>query len=220
MIVVTAILALLLALLMPSLRSAHEAARRAGCASNQRQVVVSELAHAVDHFGSFRTTRRTAGGTDHVSWTSAAVYHSYKEHGLDLRQFVCPSRRDDYIGEPASAWRTGYYLLFGRNTAGWAMSGYTHSYELNPWASPQQLTSPGDGVMMGDVIETGTWSPAETSASHGPAGLIRGPQYSDPGSIGSEGGNLAYIDGSAGWRPQAQMKSRAASSGGDVLGWW
>ncbi len=55
LLVVVAIIALLISLLLPALSGAREAGRSVRCASNQRQLGVSSLAHAHDHKGDFCT---------------------------------------------------------------------------------------------------------------------------------------------------------------------
>ena len=49
LLVVIGIIAILVAILMPALRRAKEAANAAACASNQRQLMMAFLMFAIDH---------------------------------------------------------------------------------------------------------------------------------------------------------------------------
>ena len=57
LLVVISIIAVLIAILLPALRRAKEAARRSICASNERQICMAEITHAVDYSGAFVRNR-------------------------------------------------------------------------------------------------------------------------------------------------------------------
>lgn len=68
MLVVIAIISLLAALLMPSLRLALETARATFCAGNQRQCYLAANLYAGDNMGIFPAMFKTSGGNN-VYWT-------------------------------------------------------------------------------------------------------------------------------------------------------
>ena len=61
LLVVISIIAILIALLLPTLAGAREAARRAVCMSNQHQLMISQHTFANDHFGRVAMTYRSPG---------------------------------------------------------------------------------------------------------------------------------------------------------------
>lgn len=62
LLVVISIIALLLAILLPTLKAARETARQAQCGSNQRQIAIAGYGHVVDHDG--RLPRAIYAGSD------------------------------------------------------------------------------------------------------------------------------------------------------------
>jgi len=246
LLVVIVIIALLIAILLPSLGRAREAALRSVCASNQRQIALSVLIYAGEYRGHFPSTTRDFG-TEHASWIHSTVYESLRDGGVPDEAMVCPNRADlfalvtqgliDQLPDShpkKDAWqqvvniqggdvgvRVGFYLLFGRSDTPWGT--------VNPWVSRQRITDPdadqGTDVapLMTDVIEQGTNSYGGlTTAPHGPNGFV-GPG-ADPEAIGSEGGNVATIDGAVNWRSQADMLPHAATGNGSFpsgqSGYW
>ena len=236
LLVVVAIIALLLAILLPALGRVREQARRAVCASNQRQLARSVLTYASDDRGRFPATTRDTG-TEHASWIHSTVYQALGDRDVPDAAMVCPNREDlfalpvqwlidelpdshpkkdlwqqvvDIQGEDVGV-RVGFYILFGRSGTPWD--------DLNPWVSRQRIADQGPDLapLTTDVIERGTHSYGGlATAPHGPAGFV-GPG-ADPEAIGSEGGNVATLDGAVNWRPQAEMLPHAATSNGQILG--
>ena len=219
LLVVVAIIAALIAILLPSMGRAMEISRRASCGSNQKQLYIAALGYAIDNQRRFQPLHRvsyTSTGVDHVTWISDEVYDYHRDKiQIDLETFACPNRGEEFIVVNNSNARTGYYFLYGRNMSIWNQTIY------EPWKSPQSMTDTGDGVMFGDIIERFTFTPAVTSASHTPRGVIYAPAATNTVvDIGSEGGNLGHTDGSVRWTAQPDMKQHAASTGALVLGYW
>jgi prepilin-type processing-associated H-X9-DG protein len=88
------------------------------------------------------------------------------------------------------------------------------------------LTGASTTAAVTDVIELGTFNLADgtsqknSSSSHGRTGSILVFGKVHPLDYGSQGGNVAYLDGSVRWVPQDMMMLYAASSGGAVIGFW
>lgn len=98
LLVVVSIIALLVALLVPSLSQATEAARRVVCASNIRQMNAANILYADDNAG------QTVPGTPSVTFTGQwGVYHNIKPelkpwdyffgHGILYQQNLLPDGR-------------------------------------------------------------------------------------------------------------------------------
>jgi len=240
LLVVVAIIALLIAILLPSLGRVRELATRAVCASNQRQIALTTLTYATEYRGRFPSTTRD-NGFEHASWIHSTVYETLRDGDVPDKAMVCPNRADlfglvaqrliDDLPDShpkKDAWqqvvnnqgedvgvRVGFYLLFGRSGTPWD--------DLNPWVSRQRISDrdadqgPDIAPLMTDVIERGTNTYGGlTTAPHGPTGFV-GPG-ADPEAIGSVGGNVATVDGAVNWRSQADMLPHAATANGQTQG--
>ncbi len=145
LLVVIAIIAMLAALLLPSLNKAREKARRIGCANNLRQVTLGMLTYADDFNGWFPTgfPACAPSGSNYDPPCLVSEVGSIQEFSQfarllvkrgyipSTRVFICPSDREDGLTQPvaaASAWdqivwhNLSYFyvskmnLRFGRNT--------------------------------------------------------------------------------------------------------
>ena len=81
---VLAVIAVLLTLLLPTLRNALDAARRAACLSNQRQIAAGLLLHAADHDGYFPLNRTAAP----FAMTRRSGWHGWSDIRPALRPYI------------------------------------------------------------------------------------------------------------------------------------
>lgn len=90
LLVVIAIIALLLSVLLPSLRSAREQARRLVCGTNLKQIVTSMRAYAGDNDGYLPLNRKET-----INWLQDITYYTsdrIMNYGGDSKDtFYCPS---------------------------------------------------------------------------------------------------------------------------------
>jgi prepilin-type N-terminal cleavage/methylation domain-containing protein/prepilin-type processing-associated H-X9-DG protein len=238
LLVVIGIIAVLVALLLPSLARAREQARRTSCASNLRQLVIGTMILAHNNKGRFRLAHpglpesdadqtSYAGMTfsvqDHIPWLPEHLYERYRrEAGMELRTLTCPNRAEDYTreegGPDAPRIRTGYYLMAGRWEIGFPL------VDGRRIRSPMRTSESPRLVLAADVIEQGTLFGTggikQSSAPHGMRGMVGGDPSIPPEKLGSVGGNVAYLDGSVVWVPQKQLKRHAARPAGDIFGYW
>lgn len=100
LLVVTAIIALLGAIILPALARAREASRRATCQSNLKQLGFVLQMYAAESKGQFYppTQKWHLNGTPTLSWIRGTVL--YPEYISDLNLSVCPSdsRAREFVG--------------------------------------------------------------------------------------------------------------------------
>ncbi|MEO0476370.1 MAG: type II secretion system protein [Planctomycetota bacterium] len=116
LLVVISIIALLIAILLPSLSAAKESSRRIQCASNTRTIGTMMQIMGTDNKGRYRLTHRQLlnesdtfqanydelSGTnhqqiDHIHWLSRFMFIDYLDYGTDLATFICPSRTNEFV---------------------------------------------------------------------------------------------------------------------------
>ncbi len=134
LLVVIAIIGILAAILMPALTRAREAARRASCAQNLRQLGTAMIMYAGENHGKFPPK------ASRVRSFSVAYANMFPEYISDIRVLVCPSdsmttpadlvaiqgdtsldpvRRDDLLSVSYSYIYLGYMTLSDSDWAGW-----------------------------------------------------------------------------------------------------
>jgi prepilin-type N-terminal cleavage/methylation domain-containing protein/prepilin-type processing-associated H-X9-DG protein len=240
LLVVVGVIAILIALLMPALARARESARRVQCASNLRQVAAGTVILAHNNKGRFRLADRNLreadadsasyqngrhayllGAGDHVDWLPVHLIRRYeREAGADLMKFTCPNRAEDFVWQTGQqSWRTGYYLLAGR---------WERKYVLvdgRRLRSPMKPSESAKLILATELVEQGTIHGTvrelrQSSGPHGPRGLVAGTPDFTPADLGSQGGNVAYLDGSVHFVHQPALKRHAANTNASVVGFW
>ncbi len=141
LLVVVAIIGVLVALLLPAVQAAREAARRAQCAANLHQIGVA-FSHHVDRSGG--TPRRLAGLLNQLEQTALATKllldsttatpAGQTARSITLAVFLCPSD----AGLPG--------LAGGTNYAGNGGVGFTPSGRVNNGAFGASLDDFADGL--------------------------------------------------------------------------
>ena len=228
--VVVAILALLAAILLPSMAKAREQSRRTVCESNQRQLLVATLTYAHTWRGYLPLKNEPLSVWYSVPFTwnhRTMVTQARRNWGGDMKVVTCPSHR----GELAEAKRFPAGSSVGEDE--WmtcvAYLAGTADQSLNPWgpgAEPQWFDAkptaaeirlgknkrPAEKIVFADL---NVWADEGWSfVNHAKPGLssVLGDWW---GSAGSEtlqgtigliaGGNRAYVDGHVQWVKPSRM---------------
>jgi len=200
LLVVAAILAVLLAMLVPILKRAKELGSRAVCISRLRTLVVAARAYATDHDG-YLPLKCGSGVRYELCKTpwGGAVELRWKGYVEDIDTFRCPSLRghSNWMGNFAGYFNIGYlgYQFDGLSTA--LLPGKTAQSANAPFVPAEYYGAywvrlgrvPGDYVMVRDNLVD------EDNAYRNYLEMnytchVRG----DP-----QGGNLSFADGSARW---------------------
>jgi prepilin-type processing-associated H-X9-DG protein len=141
---------------------------------------------------------------------------------MNLMSFTCPNRAEDFVWVPsagAHSWRTGYYLMAGR---------WERKYVLvdgRRLRSPMRPSESSKLILATELVEQGTIHGTirelrQSSGPHGPRGLVAGLPSRTPAQLGSQGGNVAYLDGSVSFVQQPALKRHAANTNASVVGFW
>ena len=229
LLVVIAIIAILAALLLPALATAKERACRTQCKSNMHQVTLGALMYAMDNNERFPDSLLN-GNQRHACWLPHSVYDYFVNVlKMNTNTMACPNLlRGEGFFRTGPGVRVGFYHLWRLPTSD-DNRPRDGSFALtqHPWDSPQKTTDLTPySLLMADIIERGTANYATskriTRVPHSRAGLRESPSGSvvEPDTLGSDGGNVATVDGSIQWRKQSVMRPRTVRwDNSNVIDW-
>lgn len=150
LLVVIGIIGLLIALLLPALNKARQAAGRAACLANLRSLAQAQAVYAVVNHNRLVT----AGTTEDIQGSWIGALQPYSQHPLARR---CPADRSPYFDQPfpsTSAYRTTSY----------AINDYvspTHSPVMDPVHKITQVKHSSGVIQFAELAETGTYASAD-----------------------------------------------------------
>jgi prepilin-type N-terminal cleavage/methylation domain-containing protein len=235
LLVVIAIIAILAAMLLPTLANAKERANRTACINNARQFILAAQLYALDN-----QQELPRGGTDKADDkdTHTPVFSTINQTNLlryttQLKAFDCPNltkwmQRPAWRNHPDYGIAIGYHYLGGHANSPWGLiDGVT-----NQWTSPMKATDDPTLVLIADLNVD---SPAyqRILAPH----TARGPRVAEdeyfdahpeayeqrPVHLGAKGGNVGLLDGSVSWKDMSRMNRYRGSQiwGADgCFGYW
>lgn len=232
LLVVIAIIGILAALLLPTLASAKERARRTVCKNSLRQWHLATQQYGNDHEDRLPSGASDMGPLDdHLPVLSTNTRNSMITYAGDYRILDCPS-----LGKPFNqplGWMppdgAGYGIVIGYNYHG----GHTNTPwpalpgNTGRWISPRRLT---DDPMLVLVSDLNDWSPGygKTFAPHGRNGPILSAGDAantcaggaSSMAVGAVGGNVGLLDGSVAWRHCQRMQIYRGSQQWGNSGCW
>ncbi len=215
LLVVIAIIAILAALLLPSLVNAKEMARRTACRNHLRQFTLAAHLYGGDHNEQVPSglSENENVQDEHLPVVSRQTRDLLSRYAGSERILECPSMSPPFNKKPGwyfsdYGFVLGYNYLGGHKETPWpALPGRSGT-----WVSPQTLTDKPTLVIVTDL---NGWSPGygKTFAPHGARGpVLRDGDYSNSKargassqSIGAAGGNIGLLDGSVSWKRISKM---------------
>ena len=219
LLIVVAIIGILVSILMPSLGKAREKARRAVCLSNLKNCGVVSVLYANDNKMRLNPSDGSNPAVESLHWLGAGTQKGF----------------DPYINNwditNCSNWpSTGANIAAqGVNYNSAQMIGFVYSGGLDirnlqgpgeDWIAPQRLTDESNLMLWSDWIMTSnSWG---ATIPHSFSGFRQGADgiQLDLKKLGSEGGNILLLNGSAKWVSQNAMTGQKGDYNPNIMMWW
>jgi prepilin-type N-terminal cleavage/methylation domain-containing protein len=221
LLVVIAIIAILAALLLPSLSLAKERARRAGCQSGLRQLGLALRMYADENNDRLPQGYRD-NGDSHTIWISTNTFNAIRRYSA-TNMTTCPSLAGTFQYYQAPYGYVIGYSYNGGHKKPW-------SGEPNPWVSPQRMTDDPALVLACDL---NAWAEPSTGGGwvispHGSGGSVKRTgnvfmmvsKKTTSRDIGAAGGNVLLLDGAVQWRNIKIMTNHWAYTAGGYWNAW
>jgi prepilin-type processing-associated H-X9-DG protein len=135
LLIASAVLIVLMAVLLPTIHTAQARARRIACVSSQRQILMAMISYSADNNGSLPTQAKTT--FPYTDWSARLTNYFSGNWGLsnpDSRCiFTCPEDKNERkSGTAPYSWKRFWrsYAVNGTNT-------WSEGYHV-PWSSPEE----------------------------------------------------------------------------------
>ena len=206
LLVVIAIIALLVAILAPSLMMCKPMAVRIICATRQRELSKAIFIYAADNDQAFPH----AGHTGWWMWDmSVAQRDALGDAGAPRTVFYCPENQDqnlDSLWDFSGFCVTGYYFMFKRDNWG------TQQMVGDVFGSIREMGDPASMPLVGDAIISSfsggdVNDPLNHNFGHAKGGhpIPHKSPHMARDLILPAGGNCVFGDGAVRWHPFGEM---------------
>jgi len=201
LLVVIAIIAILAAMLLPTLAKSKERAKRTTCLNNLKQLTIATILYADDKGGAF-----PYDGDQDPHWLGGDFRNTITNvYRVQRAQFYCPSNpgwnRDSfwyYNGDPKEC-VAGYFYFVGTEVFNSSPTFYPNAtliWNERPIFAMKTTDKAYYPVMWTDINRKyqNSWGrPGD------PDPLTRGVNHYEPNGAGPAGSNEGYIDGHVEW---------------------
>ncbi|MBI1375538.1 MAG: prepilin-type N-terminal cleavage/methylation domain-containing protein [Phycisphaera sp.] len=245
LLVVVAIIALLIAILLPSLNRARESARRVVCSSQLHQLALLDITYANENKGYIISGKRD-NGVEHTPWISSKMHAYYLTYtgipegavkapsgGIYDKgrspMLTCPNYGEGF-GSTARVvnvgWVIGYNYLGGHP----AIEKFNHDNPIagstnGQWQSAISMTDIGTATLWADY---NSWSPDGWTfiahTNYGPLDIDgyynRSVGNTRPEEVGGAGGNVSTLDGAVVWKSLDEMNEHHSHTSFRYPAYW
>ena len=230
--VVVAVIAILAAMIFPSLSASKDRAKRQVCANNQKQFLIADISYSDDNEGRLLSGLDNRGlsgnpgsaGKSHTMNLANDSMASIMPYLVLTQMLYCPNVS---FGPPTMIVSASYGYFIGYNQLGGHLFSTTNYPGLVPWISPQLST---DDPTLAVIADPNHWAVQElwSIVPHSKAGpvldgrssFVRAGGGVPAAALGGVGGNVGLLDGSVSWKRIGDMQPHVASHGDIYVGSW
>lgn len=231
LLVVIAIIAILASLLLPSLASAKERAKRTHCVNNLRQMGIANHVYALDNHDRLFSGTRDAGDSFLLSIATTmyqVISNQFGDKVFDcpnVHPFSLPGITDTPKGrfQSGTGFYIGYHYHGGRTMP--KEAAWKSPFKTTDVPSTDPLIEPVDQLVL--FSDPNSWAISGgyrwVMAPHAKTGSIKrgGSAFIYPSEgqtakrMGATGGNVGTLDGAVTWKPISKMKQIYWTYSGD-----
>lgn len=209
--VVVAIIALLVAILLPSLAKARHQSRQTACSANTRQMAIALTMYTGDH--KFYPGHHKGadvlwpvrlmpylGRQNHVFWCPSAPEDTYWDGKDRIVPSISSARPDEFgtFSYGYNDWGAGQLTLY-RGLPNLGLGGHIGD-PVHGEVKVDKVKRPSEMIAIGDNESDGNWDTALDPFDVGES----------PGDRHFKGANIAFCDGHAQWYLKKQLVERKA----------
>lgn len=227
LLVVIAIIAILAAILFPVFAQAREAARKASCLSNLKQIGTATIMYVQDYDECWPTTYRVSNIPPQYYWYGRGGTYIQNAHNLvqpyckNLMIFKCPSdqqpsgiRYAGYQGNDAPGTSYGYNCSYAGNGGAHGIASMNQAaWPAEPPVSLAAMPRPADKVMWVDILGYFWASDYQGGGLPWFTGTDTGSLVAGAADVRHQGGvNVVFCDGHGKWMKKERLVPNPATA--------